>query len=79
MKFIDLTRTGPTVRRKRTQSRGKVREQAVSYAYHLLNGDPTVIDVLALFYTSEDLDRAIEVRLVTRGSEPTPDPGFYDE
>jgi hypothetical protein len=79
LKFIDLTRTGPTARVKRTKSRGKVFEQAVIYACHILNGNPSAIDVLALYYTNEQPDRAIEIRRVTRAYESAPTSGIEED
>ena len=53
VKFIDLGRSGHTVRVKRTKSRGLVREQAISYAAVMARRYPNAI-VRGYSYTNED-------------------------
>lgn len=54
VKFIDLGRTGPTVRAKRTESRGKVIEQARSYAALLKSRHPDLVnEVVPYTFTNE--------------------------
>jgi hypothetical protein len=64
-KYIDCSRSGATARAKRTDSRGKVWEQAQRYAmlHRLRDG---VEDVTAWYYTNERADALVPV--------PTPPP-----
>ena len=54
VKFIDDTRTGHTVRVKRTKSRKQVREQALTYAGNLRDRlGPSAVSVRGYAYTNQ--------------------------
>ena len=61
VKYIDLERSGRTARAKRTDSRGKVLEQARTYAVAAAHRYQATGGVLALAYTNESPDVLVEV------------------
>jgi len=67
VKFIDNGRSGPTARAKRTDSRSKVREQALKYAYVVAANTPGCGEVVAYAYTNERPNQLDEVGRVPEG------------
>lgn len=67
VKFINNDRSGRTARSKRTDARGKVREQASRYASLLAAITPNHREVIAYAYTNESPDHLDEVERFLSG------------
>ncbi len=70
VKFIDVGRTGATARAKRTDSRGAVRDQAVSYARAVAWRHRPALPVLAAYHTNERPDEVVWVSWALAVQDP---------